>query len=190
MNYTYGVLLCRMSGRVTRSALVAHRYTYVAEARSTTGILFPSQCLIERSCWPRIRWCMTGEFQEQANAFFICLSCWLPLCLQLFSIFFKGLYCEAVVFRLIGCKSLSPSRAFPTTFNNNNNKIIIIIIIYYLLSFCYSQLGLYPAHSRVRRVMTAESEVRGSNPGAGCTKVLAVTVAKGERIHHDGCSRK
>ena len=31
-------------------------------------------------------------------------------------------------------------------------------------------------------------EARG--PGAGCTKVLAVTVAKGERIHHDGCSRK
>ena len=27
-------------------------------------------------------------------------------------------------------------------------------------------------------------------PGAGCTKVLAVTVAKGERIHHDGCSAK
>ena len=26
--------------------------------------------------------------------------------------------------------------------------------------------------------------------GARCTKVLAVTVAKGERIHHDGCSRK
>ena len=28
------------------------------------------------------------------------------------------------------------------------------------------------------------------DPGAGCTKVLAVTLANGDRIHHDGCSGK
>ena len=35
-----------------------------------------------------------------------------------------GWYCGAGVFGLIGCKSLSPRIAFPTTFNkkNNNNK--------------------------------------------------------------------
>ena len=26
-------------------------------------------------------------------------------------------------------------------------------------------------------------------PGAGCTKVLAVTLANGDRIHHDGLSK-
>ena len=26
--------------------------------------------------------------------------------------------------------------------------------------------------------------------GAGCTKVLAVTLANGDRMHHDGCSGK
>ena len=31
---------------------------------------------------------------------------------------FIGLYCGAVVFGLMGCKSLSPSRALPTSFNN------------------------------------------------------------------------
>ena len=30
--------------------------------------------------------------------------------------------------------------------------------------------------------------LRPSNPGAGCTKVLAVALANGDRIHHDGCS--
>ena len=28
------------------------------------------------------------------------------------------------------------------------------------------------------------------SPGAGCTKVLAVALANGDRIHHDGCSGK
>ena len=28
-----------------------------------------------------------------------------------------------------------------------------------------------------------------SDPGAGCTKVLAVTIANGNRIHHDGFSK-
>ena len=29
-----------------------------------------------RSCWPRIRWCRTGGFQEQGQCFFIGLSCY------------------------------------------------------------------------------------------------------------------
>ena len=34
----------------------------------------------------------------------------------------------ARVFGLIGCKSLSPSLAFPTSFNNNNNNRYVILI--------------------------------------------------------------
>ena len=33
---------------------------------------------LERSCWPRIRWCGTCGFQEQGQCFFIGLSCSIP----------------------------------------------------------------------------------------------------------------
>ena len=33
-----------------------------------------------------------------------------------------------------------------------------------------------------------ERSERLESPGAGCTKVLAVALANGDRIHHDGCS--
>ena len=35
---------------------------------------------------------------------------------------FSSFCCEAGVYGLMGCKSLSPGRAFPTFFNNNNNN--------------------------------------------------------------------
>ena len=64
---------------VTCGALVAHRYTYLYTASlqniavqqdfySTLGVP------LERSCWPRIRRCGTGGFQEQGQCFFIGLS--------------------------------------------------------------------------------------------------------------------
>ena len=83
-----------VSVRVTRGALVAHRYTY---------------------CWPRIRWCGTGGFQEQGQCFFIGLSCSIPIFPFLFQSI--GWYYGAGVFGLIGCISLSLSLALPTSFN-------------------------------------------------------------------------
>ena len=39
-----------------------------------------------------------------------------------------GWYCGAGVFGLIGCRSLSPSLALPTSFNNhNNNKVALVL---------------------------------------------------------------
>ena len=50
----------------------------------------------------------------------------LPYGLLLFSLsiltVYIGWYCGAVVFGLIGCKSLSTRLALPTSFNNNNNN--------------------------------------------------------------------
>ena len=47
-----------------------------AEPRSTAWLLFLVP--LERSCWPRIRWCGTGGFQDQGQCFFIYLSCSIP----------------------------------------------------------------------------------------------------------------
>ena len=35
-----------------------------AESCSTEGPLFPLSVPLKLSCWPRIRWCGTGGFQE------------------------------------------------------------------------------------------------------------------------------
>ena len=66
---------------VTLGALVAHRYTYAPPRCRTSqhGIrqdfCSPVSLPLERSCWPRIRWCGTGRFQEQGQCFIIGLSC-------------------------------------------------------------------------------------------------------------------
>ena len=81
---------------------------------------------LERSCWPCIRWCGTGGFQEQGQCFF-CLSCSIPTIVFYFSLspsfclYSIGWYCGAGFFGLIGCLSLSLSLALLTSFNNNNN---------------------------------------------------------------------
>ena len=68
--------------RVTRGALVAHRYTYAPPSCRT---LQYSRTFIPLSVsfWndldnPRIRWCGTGGFQEQGQCFFIGLSWYIP----------------------------------------------------------------------------------------------------------------
>ena len=58
-------------------------------------------------------------FKSIHNGFFTGLSCSIHLLLFFpFSSFPMCWYCGSVVFRLIGCKSLSPSLALPTSFNN------------------------------------------------------------------------
>ena len=63
--------------------------------------------------------------KNRANAFLLprLLDPFLSFNISLF-LFFPSIvwYCGAGVFRLIGCKSLSPSRALATSFNDNNNS--------------------------------------------------------------------
>ena len=49
-----------------------------AEPHNTAGLLFASSCPSLRSCWPCIRWCGTGAFQEKSQCFIIGLSCSIP----------------------------------------------------------------------------------------------------------------
>ena len=63
--------------RITRGALVAHRYTY-APPRCIAGLCSPLSDPLEWSCWPRVwRWGTDG-FQEQGQCFFIGLNCSIP----------------------------------------------------------------------------------------------------------------
>ena len=103
-----------VSARVTRGALVAHRYTYAPPRCRTlqysrTFIPFSVSLLTDladRSCW-----CGTGGFQEKGKCFYICLSCSIPTkSSTVFPfLFFLSIswYCGAGVFGLIGCISLS-----------------------------------------------------------------------------------
>ena len=64
---------------VTRGALVAHLYTYAPPGCRTSQnrrtFVLPFSVPLERSCWPRIRGCGTGGFEEQGRCFLIGLRC-------------------------------------------------------------------------------------------------------------------
>ena len=119
-----------MPVRVTRGALVAHRYTY-APLRcrtlkySRTFIPF-SVSLSNDLANPVFVVVRLKGFQEQSECFFIGLSCSIPTIVFYYFqfLFFLSIdwYCLAGVFGLIGCISLSLSLALPTTFNNNTKK--------------------------------------------------------------------
>ena len=60
--------------RVTRGAVIAHRFTYApprCEPLSIAGHLFPGQCLCGTILVTSFRWCGTGGFQEQGQRLFI-----------------------------------------------------------------------------------------------------------------------
>ena len=58
--------------RVTRGALIAHRYTYAPpRCRTLQDFYSPLSISLERSAWPHIRWCGIGWFQEQVQCLFI-----------------------------------------------------------------------------------------------------------------------
>ena len=80
---------------------------------------------VKRSCWPCIRWCGSGGFQEQGQYFFVLQAAPSLVALYCFPLLFFlsiGVYCGAVVVGLIGCKLLTPCLALPTSFNNYNNN--------------------------------------------------------------------
>ena len=127
-----------VSVRVTLGALVAHRYMHLTSLkapRSIAGLLFPSQCpsgtILLTQCSMVWGWLVS---RAGSMFFFIGLSCSIPtgvfyyFSLSLLPVYTVGWYCEAAVFGLIGCISLSLSLALPTSFNNNNNNTIIVSI--------------------------------------------------------------
>ena len=67
-------------------------------------------------------------FQEHGQCLFIGLaarSLFVSYCFPFLFFLSMGWCCGVGVFGLIGCQSLSPSLALPTSFNNNNNNIIL-----------------------------------------------------------------
>ena len=119
-----------MPGRVTRSALVAHLYTY-AQSHCRTLQYGRTFIPFSVSLWkyfanPVFDGVGLAGFKSMASASLLAQA---ALSILLFSTFFLflfflsiGWYCVAAVFGLIGCTSLSLSLALPTFFNNNNNN--------------------------------------------------------------------
>ena len=117
MHHLYGALpVPYVPVRVTRFAVIPHRYTYA-----------PASCRTSQYRRIRIRWCRTGGFQRQGQCIFIGLaarSLFVSCCFPFLLFHSMGFYCGAGIFGLIGSYLLSPSLAFPTFFNNNNNNNI------------------------------------------------------------------
>ena len=60
--------------RVTRGALIAHRYNFVPPRCRTTQYrrtFIPLSISLEWSGWPRFWWCGIGGFQEHVQCFFV-----------------------------------------------------------------------------------------------------------------------
>ena len=113
--------------RVTRGAVIAHRYTY-APPRGRTQQYLRTIIPLSVSLWnylsdPLFDGVGLGGFKSRASAFLLAqlLTHFLsPADFPFFFFHSMGWYCGAGVFRPIGCLSLSPSLALPTFFNNNN----------------------------------------------------------------------
>ena len=131
--------------RVTRCPLVAHRYTY-APPRCRTLQYSRTYILFSVSLWNDLAnhvfdCVVLAGFKSRANAFFIGLSCSIPTILYstIFPFLFflsAGWYSGAWVFGLIGCISLSPSRALPTCFNNNNHSVPVGVCVRVCMCMC------------------------------------------------------
>ena len=115
--------------RVTRGALVAHRYTY-APPRCITSQYRRTYVPLSVSLWndladPELDGVGLAVSREGLMFFYWPKLLYPNYNLLLVSFLFFlsiGWYCEAGVFGLIGCISLSLSLALPTSFNNNNNN--------------------------------------------------------------------
>ena len=59
--------------RFTRGSSIAHRYLCASPLQNLAGrrTFIPLSVSLERSGWPRIRWCGIGGFQEQVQCLFV-----------------------------------------------------------------------------------------------------------------------
>ena len=114
--------------RVTRGALVAHRYTY---APPRCRILQYSRTFIPFSVFlwndlaiPVFDGVGVAGFKSRVNASLLAQAALSLLVSSTLFLFFLsiGWYCGVGVFGLIGCISLSPSLALLTFYNNNNDN--------------------------------------------------------------------
>ena len=116
--------------RVTRGALIAHRYTY-APPRWRTSQQRRTFIPLSVSLWndlvdPVFDGVGLVGFKSRSNAFLLAqlLSPFSSSTNYFTFLFFSsiGRQCGAGVFGLIGCQSPSPGLALPIFFNNNNNN--------------------------------------------------------------------
>ena len=114
---------------VTRGALVAHQYTY-APPRCRTSQYRRTIIHLSISLWNYLAPVFDGVglagFKSMVNAFLLDWAALSPFVLYCFSVVllsvYRLVYCGALVLELIGCRSLSPSVALPTSFNNYYNN--------------------------------------------------------------------
>ena len=87
--------------RVTRGALVSHRYTYAPPRCRTLqyGMTFIPLSVVplERSCWPRIRWCGTGGVSRAGPMLFY----WPKLLYPYYIVFYYFSLSLLSVYRLV-----------------------------------------------------------------------------------------
>ena len=116
--------------RVTRGALVAHRYTY-APPRCRTSQHRRTFIFLSMSLWHNLADPYSMVWDWRVSRAGPILFYWPKLLYHYYSLlpffpflFFRsiGFYCGAGVFGLIGCISLSLSLALPTFFHNNNSN--------------------------------------------------------------------
>ena len=119
--------------RVTRGVLVAHRYpglcaTTLQNLAVPQDFCSPTSVPLEWSCWPRVRWCGTGGFQEQGKSFIIGLSCSIPtivfyyFSLSLLPVYRLVLWGWGLRTDMVYITLSQPCTvALPASFNNKNN---------------------------------------------------------------------
>ena len=116
--------------RVTRGALVAHRYSF-ARPRCRTSQYRRSFVPLSVSLWnnlsdPVFDGVELAGFKSRANAFLLAYDLLFLFCLLLFYLFLPsmGWLCEVGVFGLIECLHYLPALHSGLQNNNNNNNNI------------------------------------------------------------------
>ena len=134
-----------MPVRITRGALVAHRYTYALSRCRTSQ--HRNTCIpLSVSLWDDLADSVFDDvglagFKSRIDVFYG-LSCNNPFVFCCFPFLFFlsiGWYYGAGVFRLIGCKSRSPSFALPTL--SKIKKIISLLTRSILIHFYFPFSG-------------------------------------------------
>ena len=115
--------------RVTRGAMITHRYTY-AQPRCKTSQYRRTFIPLAVFLWnhladPVFDGVGLEGFKSEAMLFYwpkLLNPYFVLYCFHLLFFLSIGCYSGAGVFGLIGCRSLSPRIALPTSFNNNSNN--------------------------------------------------------------------